>query len=200
MPRKPKDAVVATEVSDTPTLNIRPQITQMSPVTVAELDSDAPVNTDDRPRGPNGRLLKADGTERKQRNMGARTRNIAPPVDPLMSDPRYVEAIQGLNFFGAPRVIKRSFSMASNLTKDPDIALNSEEEKHVDNYFYALSKHMTFDPMAHLIGRVILFALLMGELVMWRYLKYSPFGKHIKELLKPTDEQEPTPNDNSPVM
>jgi len=174
----------------------------MAPVTQDELDN-APTNTDEtdsRPRGPSGRLLKKDGTERAPRNY--RKREGLPSVaNPLMDDPRYVEAIQGLNFYGAPRVIKRSFIMGAQMMKDPDIALNTEEERHIDNYFYALSKHMTFDPMAHLLGRIILFILLMGELIMWRYLKYSPFGKQLKQMLKPDDNGETgTPDDSTSVM
>lgn len=186
---------------DVPSVVIREQITQMAPLTREELDN-APENTDTqdvRPRGPNGRLLRADGTERARRNMsGSRRARSQPNTDPLMDDPRYVEAIQGLNFYGAPRVIKRGFKAAGTLMKDGEIPLTSDEERHVDNYFYALSKHMTFDPMAHLIGRIILFVLLMGELIMWRYLKYSPLGKQLKKMLEESGEEKE--DDRTPVM
>lgn len=184
--RRKKDVV--TTPPDDPKITIRPQIRQMAPMTVDELEN-APTNTDEAaPQlGPNGRRLNKDGSERAPR--GSRKLGQATQSNPLMDDPRYREAVADMNFFGAPRVIKRGFAGASKLMKDEEIKLNEEEERHIDNYFYALSKHMTFDPMAHLIGRVILFILLIGELVAWRWLKYSPYGEAIKKLLKPSDEK-----------
>ena len=198
--RRRKDVTPDTIGDPAPTL-IREQISQMAPATLADMAT-APENTDTEAqplRGPNGRALRKDGTERAAK--GSRKRGTTENDDPLMSDPRYVEAIQGLNFFGAPRILKRGFKATAGIMKDKSIELSIDEEKNVDNYFYALSKHMTFDPMASLIGRLLLFTLLMGELILWRYLKYSPLGEQLQKMLKAEDtDKEPPTNDNSPLM
>jgi hypothetical protein len=191
------------QAPDTPSILIREQISQMAPATMEDMDS-APENTDAEVqplRGPNGRLLKKDGTERAPRgSRGVRVSSSSQSdVNPLMSDPRYVEAIQGMNFYGASRIIKRGFKLGAKVMNDPEIALATEEEKHVDNYFYAVSKHAQFDPMATLFGRILLFLLLMGELVLWRWLKYSPLGVQLKKMLKEKEEEHST-DDSTPVM
>jgi hypothetical protein len=197
--RRKKDAPETNIGDPAPTL-IREQIDQMAPATFADMAS-APENTDTEAqplRGPNGRTLRKDGTERAAK--GSRKR-ATENDDPLMNDPRYVEAIQGLNFYGAPRILKRGFKATAGIMKDKSIELSIDEEKNVDNYFYALSKHMTFDPMSSLIGRLLLFTLLMGELILWRYLKYSPLGEQLQKMLKADEtDKEPPTNDNSPIM
>ena len=197
--RRKKDSPPTT-IDDPAQPLIREQISQMAPATLADMAT-APENTDTEAqplRGPNGRTLRKDGTERAAK--GSRKRALE-NADPLMDDPRYVEAIQGLNFFGAPRILKRGFKATAGIMKDKSIELSSDEEKNVDNYFYALSKHMTFDPMASLLGRLLLFTLLMGELILWRYLKYSPLGEQLQKMLKAEEtDKEPPTNDNSPVV
>lgn len=196
--RRKKDATPETKGDPALTSEpIRAQISQMAPVTLADMAS-APENTDEASgdeEAPYGYF--PNGKPRKRRPSGPRRSGAAKDVsdDPLMNDPRYVEAIQDVNFYGASRIIKRGFKMGEKIMRDPDIALSSDEERHVDNYFYALSKHAKFDPMASLIGRIILFVLLMGELIAWRWLKYSPLGEQLKKLMAdkgtevpPTDE------------
>jgi hypothetical protein len=173
----------------------------MAPFTRDEMES-APENTDNEAqplRGPNGRLLRKDGTERQPRRSRGGTRAATTDENPLMSDPRYVEAIQGMNFYGASRIIKRGFKLGAKVMNDPEVALAAEEEKHIDNYFYAVSKHTQFDPMATLFGRILLFVLLMGELILWRWLKYSPLGVQLKKMLK-DKEEEHSGDDTTPVM
>jgi hypothetical protein len=176
---------------------IREQIEQMSPLTVDELES-APENTNTVPssdesigpqRGPNGRLLKKDGSERKSNAKRARTDSV--DQSDLMADPRYRKAIQGMSFFGAPRVIKRSFSVAADISKDASFALNEEEQSYVEDYFYAVSKHTAFDPMGSLMGRLILFVLLMGELILPRLLKNSKIAEQLKEMILNAQKKEP---------
>ena len=100
-----------------------------------------------------------------------------------------------MSFFGAPRIIKRGFSTLATVTKDPDFELTDEENGYVQDYFYAVSKHTSFDPMAHIVGRLILFVLLMGELILPRLLKHSAFAKAIQELVKkasaPNETEDP---------
>jgi hypothetical protein len=171
---------------------IREQILQMSPMTDDDLKhppEDTDLDVEIQPR-----KLKKDGTPRKRRTMAPESAS-----DNLMDDPRYVKAIQGLNFFGAPRMLKRGFKTGATILKDPEIALSQEEEENVDNYFYALSKHMNFDPMATIIGRAILLILLLGELIVWRWLKYSPYGEIIKKWLSEQVPEKPK-HDKSTVM
>jgi uncharacterized Tic20 family protein len=53
--------------------------------------------------------------------------------------------------------------------------------------------------MATLFGRILLFVLLMGELILWRWLKYSPLGVQLKKMLK-DKEEEHSGDDTTPVM
>jgi hypothetical protein len=193
-----KKSAVIDEQAQQPKV-IRDQISQMAPKSVEELE-DAPENTNTqtgdeastRQRGPSGRLLNKDGSERKARQ----PRNSVPSdAGNLMSDSRYRKAIEGMSFFGAPRIIKRGFQTLATVTADEDFALTNEENGYVEDYFYAVSKHTSFDPMANIIGRLILFILLMGELILPRLLKHSPFAKMLQEMVKKAtakDDSEPT--------
>jgi hypothetical protein len=198
--RRKKDATPETIGDPAPTPLIREQISQMAPMTLADMAS-APENTDDvapESDAPYGYL--PNGRPRKRRPSGTRRTSSDVSDDPLMNDPRYVEAIQDVNFYGASRIIKRGFKMGEKIMRDPDIALTTEEERHVDNYFYALSKHAKFDPMASLIGRIILFVLLMGELIAWRWLKYSPLGAQLKKMMDEKTKENPPSDDPASIM
>lgn len=183
MPRKPKS-----DTTDTPSI-IRPQIAAMAGVSsVEQLEDELPESTaipvNEKPRGPNGRTLRADGTERAAK----RSRNATVQQTGLMDDPEYRKAIQGMNFFGAPRIVKRGFSTVADVAGDDSIKLTSEEEKYVDQYFYAVSKHVMFDPMEHIAGRIILFVLLMGELILTRIAKRAGIGEWLKQLTSKQDD------------
>jgi hypothetical protein len=137
------------------------------------------VTGTDKARGPNGRLLKADGTERAPRGSRS-TRSTQQTVNPLMQDERYKKAIAGINFFGAPRMINSGFGVAATLMNDPEMSLQPGEREAVDDYFYALSKHLQFDPMASVAGRLLVLLALIGELVVKRIMKYTDIGKWLK--------------------
>lgn len=178
-------SVTIETVNDTPT--IRPQITQMSGHdTLDSLIQEAPSNTntgagDDAPYGyfPDGRPRK-----RKPR-AGAAT---AATDNPLMDDPQYRKSIAGLNFYGAPRIIKRGFNLAATVSGDETLDLDKEETEAIDNYFYAVSKHIQFDPMATFIGRLLLLLILIGELVMTRLLMRTSLGRQLKEFLEKKED------------
>jgi hypothetical protein len=145
------------------------------------------TNAPETPVGPNGRKLRKDGTERAAKK--SRKGTVPDPDDP-MSDPRYRQAIAGMNFYGAPRVIKRGFKTVSVLANDSELDLQPEENDAIDNYFYAVSKHATFDPMSNIVGRILLLILLIGEIVGSRILMRSTFGRQLAEMLKPKEDGE----------
>ena len=149
-------------------------------VSADEMASELPSSTtmpDSRPRGPNGRLLRADGSERAAKGSRRSGASAQPPANPLLDDPRYKKAIQSINFFGAPRMINSGFSAAAVLMNDSDMRLSDSEKEAVDDYFYALSKHIQFDPMANLLGRILVLLALLGELMIKRVMKYTDIGK-----------------------
>lgn len=198
MPRKKRDPLPpgAAVQSDNPA-PIRPQITQMSGYKdIDEVIAEAPESTQEETPavGPNGRRLKKDGTERAAK----RRRSVTVDETDPMSDPRYRQAVAGMNFYGAPRVIKRGFSTVAALTHDDSLDLNDQENQAIDDYFYAVSKHMTFDPMSTIIGRVLLLILLIGEIIGTRVLMRSKFGTQLKELIIGESETT-TLQDNSSV-
>lgn len=193
MPRpkkvKPAEGGAVTDVENP----IRPQIAEMSGHSSLEtLIEDAPEKTGAQ-RGPSGRILNADGSERAPRKK-RQAASAQPTENPNMSDPRYRESIAGMTFFGAPRILKRGFSFASEVADDQEIALRDDESKLVDDYFYAVSKHSTFDPMATVIGRVLILVLLIGELVLTRVIAKTNLGKTFRELF--TKEEEENSADN----
>jgi hypothetical protein len=149
------------------------------------------VTGQEKQRGPNGRLLKADGTERAPKGSGTR-RTTQPAVNPLMQDERYRRAIQGINFFGAPRMINSGFGIAATLMNDPEMSLKETEKEAVDDYFYALSKHLSFDPMANVVGRLLVLLALIGELVVKRMMKYTDIGKWLKTAAAQVKQQHET--------
>jgi len=161
---------------------IRTQITEMSGFkNIDEVIENAPENTQETPAvGPNGRRLKKDGTERAAK----KSRTLKLDGSDLMDDPQYRKAIQGMNFYGAPRIIKRGFKTVSVLTHDDSLDLNEQENEAIDNYFYAVSKHVSFDPMATLMGRILLLILLLCEIIGTRLLVRSKIGKQIKEWME----------------
>jgi len=162
---------------------------------IDEVIADAPESTQEGPAvGPNGRRLKKDGTERAAKK---RRVVVADDADP-MADPRYRQAIAGMHFYGAPRIIKRGFSTVAVLSNDDSLDLNEQENQAIDDYFYAVSKHMSFDPMATILGRVLLLILLIGEIIGTRVLMRSKFGKQIKELIL-GESQTSTLQDNGSV-
>jgi hypothetical protein len=173
---------------------IRVQIIEQSGFSnIDQVIADAPESTavsGDVPRGPNGRTLRKDGTERAAKR---RRSPVAQDPSDLMSDPQYRKAIAGMNFYGAPRIIKRSFKTIATLTHDDTLDLDAEENEAIDNYFYAVSKHTSFDPMASLLGRILLLVLLLGEIVVTRILVRSALGRELKKLItgeEPKDEPE----------
>jgi hypothetical protein len=193
LPRKSKYNIPGSAVqpseSETPE-PIRPQITQMFAPDIDAVIAAAPESTNatatETPVGPNGRKLRKDGTERAAKK--SRKGTVVPDGDEPMSDPRYRQAIAGMNFYGAPRVIKRGFKTVSVLANDSELDLQPEENDAIDNYFYAVSKHATFDPMSNIFGRILLLILLIGEIVGSRILMRSAFGSQLAEMLKPKEE------------
>lgn len=208
MPRKPKytlpaGAAVTAETVTPPASSpepIRSQITKLSGFdNIDEVINAAPDAAqvqagEDSRVGPNGRKLRRDGTER-----AAKKPRGTVNVDDPMNDPRYRQSIAGMNFYGAPRVIKRGFKTVATLTHDAELDLNDDENKAIDDYFYAVSKHTSFDPMASIVGRVLLLILLIGEIVGSRILMRSEFGKSIKEMLTRDKSETSTMQDNGVV-
>jgi hypothetical protein len=194
MPRKPKQPASGGAVSEIEN-PIRPQIAEMSGhSSIESLIEEAPEKTGAQ-RGENGRILNKDGSERAPRKKRV-THSPTSNDNPNMSDPRYREAIAGMTFFGAPRMVKRGFSFASEVADDHEIALREEESKLVDDYFYAVSKHSSFDPMATVIGRVVMLMLLIGELVLTRVIAKTDIGKTFRELFTKENEENSADNLN----
>ena len=179
----PSGASVQTDSTEAAPEPIRSQITQMSGFTdIDEVIAEAPESTQESTGpavGPNGRRLKKDGTER-----AAKRRKVIVEDDAdFMTDPVYKKHIGNMSFYGAPRTIKRSFTAVATLTHDPTLDLDDDEADAIDGYFYCLSKHMTFDPMASVVGRILLLIAILGGIVMERVLVRSAIGRQIKEMI-----------------
>jgi hypothetical protein len=183
--------MVETPASEGAPEPIRQQIIDQSGFSnIDEVIAAAPDATQvEPPRGPNGRTLRKDGTERAPKG-SRKSRVTTVDADDPMSDPKYKKAIAGMNFYGAPRIIKRSFKTVSVLANDSTLDLDEQENEAIDDYFYAVSKHTTFDPMASLVGRILLLILLIGEIVVTRVLVRSKFGREIQKLIMGKREED----------
>lgn len=198
MPRKKKYEVPQPggAVTDPENPPIRAQITSMAGTDIDKLIAEAPTNTNEGNDAPFG--LKPDGTPRRRRANSKTRTSVTESENPLMDDPQYRKAVAGLNFFGVPRILKRGFKTAATVAGDETLDLDKEEAEAIDNYFYAVSKHTQFDPMATIVGRVVLLVLLIGELVLSRLLARTSLGKQLKELLT-SEPETPEMQDNDSI-
>ena len=106
--------------------------------------------------------IKEDKPRRKRRTKDEMAASRGAD-DPMMADKRYREAIERMNGYGGPRVIKTVFGATSK-------PLDDQEELEVDDYFYVLSKRHGLDPsrsnVAMFIYAFLLFARILGMRLM----------------------------------
>lgn len=145
---------------------VNPQIKAMTGHTSEEdMLSTLPENTN--APGEDG-----DKPRRKRRSkseMAAARGGEATPagaVDPLLADKRYQRALGKATFFGAPKMIKGGFSIAAEVAGKDEVALTSDENEDVEDFFYALSKRRSVgDPFALWYTSLLYFVAMLAGLI-----------------------------------
>jgi hypothetical protein len=109
---------------------VRDQVKQMSGFNnLEELKAAVPDSTASAP------------VERKPRQ-----KRILEETDPLMSDPKYKQAIGNMTAFGGKKVVASGFATAATALRDEKFKLQPDEEQVWDEFFYVVSKRSNFDP------------------------------------------------------
>lgn len=88
----------------------------------------------------------------------ARPRKQPVEVDPLMSDPRYKQAIANMTAGTAEKLIGAPFELWAWAAKDPALRLTEAEQKEWADWMYVTTKKCNLDPTSprFLIGYAIL--------------------------------------------
>jgi hypothetical protein len=85
-------------------------------------------------------------------------------TDPLMTDPKYKQAIGNMMAFGGKKVIDSAFSTAATALRDERFRLSEEEEQTWDEFFYVVSKRSNFDPSSPWFLAIYAIVMLLTQL------------------------------------
>lgn len=168
--------------------SVNPQVMRMTGHgSEEEMASSLPTNTME---------LAADETPKRKRRSKAEMAagKETPSVDPLLDDRRYQAAIAKASAFGTAKGIKSGFRIAGKIANDESLSLDGEEEKDLDDFFYALSKRRALaDPFATWYGTLLYFFVMMATLIGSRFatVKGASFQKSLAEMFGFGEKEKP---------